>query len=63
MQGRDLFPWRYTGYGRSQGVVTPSFLSAIKATFERKQAYGTKKEVFDFLHMVTSHNETSSIIK
>lgn len=23
--GRDLFAERYTGYGRSQGVVTPAF--------------------------------------
>lgn len=23
--GRDLFTWRFTGYGRSHGVVTPPF--------------------------------------
>lgn len=28
--GRDLFTWRYTGYGRSQGVVTHSFFKRNK---------------------------------
>lgn len=42
--GRDLFTWRYTGYGRSQVVVTPSFLRAIKAIFKRKQGRSTKKK-------------------
>lgn len=27
--GRDLFTWRYTGYGRSQGVVTGYFFSSF----------------------------------
>lgn len=30
--GRDLFAWRYTGYGRSQGVVTPSFFKVKERT-------------------------------
>lgn len=54
--GRDLFTRRYTGYGRSQGVVTPSFFKCnIKGPFKRKQARDAKKRKPDGLNFYSKN--------
>lgn len=53
-----MFTWRFTGYGRSHGVVTPSFLRVNEGTRYKNKKSKPGEEAF---HLLTNGQKESSL--